>query len=350
MKGRSFCSCLIFFFFMEEFNFNDVSYIIRDFFREENVDAVWNEGAERGEITIRFPRVLITNENDEFIEITNLFVKVEVSKDGKMVSSFKMLRSEFTDAQINSGYSHSHLPSLHWPIAYQIPCVGSGPIRGTMVILYTDPSEDLWSLFCVELMKFVETESIAGTPYAYLNRVRLHSTYPYKSSSYPVIVRGNRETVLIDRFVNYLISERKLDFSYCEGYRIALNENSRIIEISNLFIDWVNSLTNLEYESSRKIISDMFVNAKYVGNRIEVLSDSSVCEREIERHVGEPVVTFKGTPYTLSIIRTQTDDNVLKVLCHNVLRIIESKLLDKVNYEYGFRKTFGNAKKAVRYI
>ena len=62
---------------------------------------------------------------------------------------------------------HSHISSIPFGnfTFFQSPCTGSGPINNTICSLSRDFDANLWRLFCLELSKYVEVESIAGTPY-----------------------------------------------------------------------------------------------------------------------------------------------------------------------------------------
>lgn len=56
-------------------------------------------------ILIHFPHVRITNEHDRYVDITHLWVKVEINDNGT-INKFTFNRSEYPVAQFVSGYMH----------------------------------------------------------------------------------------------------------------------------------------------------------------------------------------------------------------------------------------------------
>ena len=124
-------------------------------------------------ILVHFPRVKITNENDKFVYANHMYAKICVSYNGSMISRFTLNRAEYSYDHISSDYMHSHIPGI--PLRnftnFMSPCLGNGPIRGTISNLNREYDEDLWGLFCLELDKYIHTESIAGGPYRRLESI-----------------------------------------------------------------------------------------------------------------------------------------------------------------------------------
>ena len=128
-------------------------------------------------ILVHFPRVKITNENDKFVYANHMYAKICVSYNGSMINRFTLNRAEYSYDHISSDYMHSHIPGI--PLSnftnFMTPCLGSGPIRSTISNLNREYDEDLWGLFCLELDKYVHTESIAGGPYRRLENIHTNN-------------------------------------------------------------------------------------------------------------------------------------------------------------------------------
>lgn len=332
----------------EPISFEDVVFIIQDFFGEENVDVQM----DLSRVLIRFPLVIISNEYDESTEITNLFVEQFISSEGCSLGTFKMLRTEYTEDQIASGYSHSHIPHVHLPIRFQTPCLGTGPIRGTLTMLAVNPSEDLWKMYCLELKKYVETESVAGTPYVYIRNIGNTQSLAYDRTARLYMLNDITIPIIEKEFINYIIERREIDFSYCNGYHVALSRDEFIIALSNLFIDFINQLPEEKYNEIEPYISGILIKGKYKGNRVEIVQESTINRLDAYyEQEGTEILRFKNEPYKLHIIKNKNNQEYfIYVLPYNILGRIEKILMDKVNCEYGTRKTYNQSIQAVRYF
>lgn len=313
------------------FTFDDASYEIVDFFGSERVEV--NKG--RNKVTVHFPRVTVTNEQDESTEVTNLFARIYIDENGCYRGTFDMMRTEYTEAQILSRYSHSHLKSLSWPIEFTQPCLGRGPLRTTLTQLSTDPSKELWQLFCLELTKFVETESLAGIPYMYIRNIGKSRTSDYRYTGVGNVSQENKNRILKE-FVNFIIEKKAVDFGFHKGsYRIAMEKNELIVRISNIFIEWCNSLSESDYDELKDSINEFLIEGKYVNNVIYRLGEGTVSSN-ITDHEGEALLNFNGEVFRLSITNKGTDEeHRLIILRYFHLGEIINLLIDKVNFEYG---------------
>ena len=157
--------------------------IFKDFFGENLVDLqgfpdlipespALGESGYSGYIIVRFPHVTVTNEHERSVDIREVYVKLKIDHTGSLIGKFQLSRAHFPMSHIRSNYAHSHIPgipSLDSP--FLDPCLGSGPINNTINSLNVDFDEDLWNLFCLELQKYVGTESVSGVPYRYLEHI-----------------------------------------------------------------------------------------------------------------------------------------------------------------------------------
>lgn len=332
----------------------DVYNIFVDFYGEDKVDLQDNN------IIVHFPKVTITNENDRSIDIYNLFVKVPVYNDGYIKDTFKLIKSTYTTDQLLSGYLHSHTPIVRGNtiLKWMAPCMGSGPIKDTYLTLLNveeEPSEEMWKLFCLELSLYVQTESIEGIPYIRLERVGDKTGSPlFLNLAYTPedeYVSDLEIYSILKKFIPYVISKRPFLFSYTGGcYRIANDKRDLAFILSNLFIDWYNTLPI----KSRPLYKDLLINkilveCIMVNNKLFINKTCEVITTS-NNNIGKEVLTFKEKSYKLEVILKQEskDDNIIRVLSPKVLRMIIFKLLLIVNKEYG--KISFNHNKRIRYI
>lgn len=310
---------------MEDFKFSDVVDVFTDFYGEDRIDT------REYTIIVHFPKVTVTNEDNESTDITHLFAKVEVEENGSYKGSFLMIRSEFSENQAYTGYIHSHLPSFAYPDQWESPCLGRGPIRNTLATLSDNPSEDMWKMFCLELDKYVQTESLAGGPYKYIRDISKLKKSPYNIGFiYGTMV----DDYILDNFINYIIHKRPFDFNFDSSlYHIAEDETHLVIKLSNLYLEWCNSLSNEEWESKKTMLENALTKGIYENGIVQVLTNRYSNNRRILNCVGRRVLTFKGKEYKLSVIPSeQREDFSLNILKPDVYANILRKLLIIINF------------------
>lgn len=344
--------------------------IFKDFFGEERVDlqdlctyeefkeAVENnsiapspENAEQiiGEypfILVHFPKVRVTNENDKFIDITQLWAKIKILYTGKLLQTFRLNRSEYTASQFRCGYLHSHIIGIpEDSTAFQEPCLGEGPIKGTCASLMMDYDENLWNLFCLELDKYVQVESISGVPYKYLERVSnsSYSTHAKAPSTYGIAPNpiSPVHINLFKPFIRFLIYSNKLNFSFIDNfYTITGTLKYNTILISNLFIEWYNKYyDNKDQFPPTELITGAKIlrRAVFEDNGIAYLLRSR-SDTDFNNHQGSYVCTFKGNKIYLNIVDDLEEAipcNFMLVLDYTIINFIISSILKLINYKYG---------------
>ena len=300
-------------------------------------------------ILVHFPKVRVTNENDKYIDITDLFVRFYVSSLGRLYSSFQMTRSSCTTTQYNSRYFHSHLHGI--PEDFESPCLGTGPIRNTICNLQNEFDADIWNLFCLELSKYVETESIAGTPYNYLERVNGYRTLTTISNDFcdtyfslntrNEVNRHIKEMLL--NFFKKILNEGHLKFIYSNNkYTLGMSFVDAIVLISNEFLDFINSYDteyfNIDNLYSLNILRYCTTNNDF--NKLNLIRLSNYdCVNNISDRVGKYVCEFKGKPVTFSVASETIDNSefVYYVILHP--SIILKFLLYTL---YNINKYYGN--------
>lgn len=344
---------------MEEQNrISIIHSIFNEFFGEENVDL------QGQTILIHFPKVKVTNEHDRSVDITHLWVKVELSLDGTINGTFQMMRSELTFEQFVSGYSHSHIHYINADNfdSWSDPCLGSGPIRNTIASLSIQFSEEMWSLFCLELSKYVTVESLAGVPYMYLERIGVRDSATAHEIQFPLdyTVRYlSSFEPFIAAFIPFILKKKPFGFNFFnDSYGIAMSDRDLFVTLSNLFIEWYNSLPAERQTPRERLFSEeILIKGKCIGNKLYYLRSSNYnTESNYNELIGRSLFRFKNKTITFNItniVKTVDDDpNVAIFLNKTMVAIIVNRILRTINNKYGQPSTEEDAfsGEAHRYI
>ena len=297
----------------------------------------------RGFVLIYFPQVRVTNENDRFHDIYELYVKVSIDSLGQMTGFPALNRAEYTLEELNESYMHSHVCQI--PVGditeFQVPCFGDGPIRGTISRLNTAFDSEIWALFCLELQKYVETESVSGGPFHYLEhlgdigrREDMSSTVSFDTPCFEPSIR-----VILSSFSEYLLRQRKLKFSYtAHGYTLGMSLLDFRILVSNEFISWYNRLKagpeGTGAPSLQALLENHILYRGIVKNTsFYLLNNTGTANpRDI---AGLRMCNFKGKDVCIRIRESegQTENHAI-LLSVPIVHYLLTKILKIVNYYY----------------
>lgn len=297
-------------------------------------------------IIIHFPHVTIRNEYDRTIEVDNLWAKVPVTWEGKGKGWFKMNRSEYDVVHMQSDYMHSHVSGIDFEFKFRSVCTGSGPINNTMSSLTVGFDEPIWQLFCLELERYMGTESLSGGPYRRMENIGANGSnkrdnFPIEQNNY--ISNGYFTKELSSKFLDYLFTNNVLKFNYRKGsYGLAHTFTDTVLTISNAFIDWYND----EYRKAPNMPAlydlqgDGVLKQTIIANGA-IFDPNSNASRDYSQYVGRKVLTFKGKDVNLVINGLATGvRNTSTILNTDIVREYVCAILELLNYEYG------NSKKA----
>ena len=310
----------------------------------EIVDYIGDTRFSSGFILVHFPHVRITNEYNRFVDINHLYAKVKVLHNGSMNGYFSLNRAEYTYLHISSGYMHSHVSTIPTSdfTKFQNPCTGTGPINNTISNLSNEFDSDIWRLFCLELSKYVEVESIAGTPYHRLENLGTSNMGAGEDVFRVVNQLRYDDSIkeIIKEFVPYFIKQGKLKFNYANGsYSIGMSFTEYILVISNEFIDWYNKkYNNKEWRYTFDTLkrSDVLKEGIIANNKI-YYENSRRNVNSCAAYNGKRMCTFKGKDVLINIvdINEVKEDNKSIILNTNIALYILSKILRVINYRYG---------------
>lgn len=312
---------------------------------DEVAEIIGRKKFSTGFILVHFPHVRVTNEYNKFVDINHLYAKIKILHDGSMNGCFALNRAEYTYLHISNGYMHSHVGNI--PMSdftqFQTPCTGTGPINNTMSNLSREFDSDIWRLFCLELSKYVEVESIAGTPYHRLENLGTSNMRAgegvFKVVNYLDYYEDGIEGMIKD-FVSYFIKQGKLKFNYANGsYSIGMSFTEYMLVISNEFIDWYNKKFNnkeLRYTFDT-LKGDNILKEGIIANN-KIYYENSC--RNVNLYVaynGKRMCTFKGADVLINIVDLNEvkEGNKSIILNASIALCILSKILRVINYRYG---------------
>lgn len=303
-------------------------------------------------ILVRFPEVRVTNENDRFIDIWELYAKVPITFDGKIKSNgFLLNRAEYDMFQFKNNYLHSHIsciPTYDFT-SFQTPCLGRGPIRATITTLATEEFDELrWQLFCLELSKYVQVESLAGGPYIRMENLgkktlkAVSRTWTMQNEDCIPKFRSLKRSNIKD-FVKWVLFRKKLKFDFSNGtYGIGMSFTDWIIFISNEFIEWYNlqHANRLLSYSYHDLLNDGLLFRGIINNSIIYSKSSNSSLENPSRYIGRRICKFKGNDVVLTIRDVnEANDNMSTFINIPLAEHIYKCILEIVNYEYGNNNT-----------
>lgn len=346
---------------------NKVYEIFCDYFGEDKVDMqgfktleeYMDDGIEGSVIhfnpfiLVYFPTITVRNEHDRSIDIQDVYIKIPINLDGEMENSFYINRATYSIAQFYSGYLHSHCPTLSKTNArhFSSMCLGNGPIKDTMANLRADYDEDLWQLFCSELEDYLQTESLTGGPYEFLEQVKnpklrsltnqrfeFYVNSQYTPETLPII-----HSLILD-FTRFVLKEGGLPLGYVNSiYSLGMSYLDCTIYLSNKFIEWFNREDN-PYRSvftfqqlleGAILVQCVIDNGRIYRNTLfELISESHGYE-------GAEVCVFKGRTIYRHIEEAAPSEISYSALLNNqIVEDIVAAIIKIVNYRYGRQEEF----------
>lgn len=300
-----------------------------------------------GFILVHFPKVRVTNENNKYVDITHLWVKVPITREGKSSGYFALNRSEYPVSHINADYMHSHVCgiNLHDSGSFLSPCLGRGPIRHTINTLALDFDENIWKLFCLELDRYVRVESLLGGPYRRLETISTgykidRTIINFAPQSYLDIEYDNEFTEdNMKDFIRTLIQSNKLKFNFVnDSFGLAMPFVECVVITSNLFIEWYNKSFRLgEVAATLDGLLNLGILERAKLSNIRGIDYLNLGVSHNSSGEGSYICTFKGRTITRHIIDdTEYDSPNISLLLNNyVLNRIIGTILKTLNFRYG---------------
>lgn len=321
-----------------------VAKVAEDYFGKDLVDFQWKDNFKSEErkdyinLLIKFPHVRITNEEDEWIDIQDLFVKIGVMKTGNMCSTPTFIRTTYPLIQWVNNYMHSHISfySNNYKNWYNM-CLGRSQLSSTIYSLNEDFNLDIWGLYFYELEKSVQVESIKGVPYRRLSSVTNKAEVPVpnyyridEANSYNMDI-GTFEG--LPEFLMYLLHTVDIEFAWNgECYVLGEPMLNFWIKVSNAFIEWINKMRFYRFPRS--------MMCKYIISESKVYrpTDYASLQELPEENNDYMDFYFKGVPQKLTVFKENNDGSNVKeilLLNDNYFVTLLSSILSNINRHYG---------------
>lgn len=274
-------------------------------------------------ILVHWDKVTVTNENDKSVEIQDLFARIKIDLNGYICGNPYFLRSTYTETQWKSNYMHSHIKYImrDSPETWRDSCLGSGPIKDTILKLTSSMDLDWWRLFCLELDKYVHVESLDGTPYMYLEQIGSHNgervinyTYSFVHKNFSDAISSVARRVLSteewSKFFKYVVTTTEFKFNYTGSYSLAITLPQFAIFISDKFIEWYNKTFTEDSQHSTAYLLDkevLFAGVWYRnGLHVQMQNRTYYDFRKIERE-HTSLLKFKRQMIGLKFINEHED-------------------------------------------
>jgi hypothetical protein len=248
---------------------------------------------------------------------------------------------------------HSHVSHINFNdfTEFQYVCTGSGPINTTIANLNRGFDEDLWNLFCLELSKFVEVESVAGVPYHRLENIGiLHHIYGEDFNMvHSITFDLTAKTMLLD-FTAHFLKSNKLRFNFRNGnFSIGMSYIEYMLLVSNEFISWYNKKHKEgKYTYDSNILKSKWIIRNCIIANGKIYNDSNYNTNDYLRNEGKLVCVFKGKEYRLVISNIITTNNSSTIINPSIAMFILTKALNILNYKYG--KETDSTSKETRFL
>lgn len=295
-------------------------------------------------IVVHFPEVTITNETGQSHKMQDVYTRTTLGANGHMQGYMQLTKTTFSLPEYKWGYIHSHLPK--WvtdradatSLGFRAPCFGSGPIRSTMLTLSVDYEPDMWYLYCAEMQKYVETESLKGGPY-----IRMENMYASEVSLNNFTLHGLMssgssfmDTIDFPEFMKYLLDNRVLRFNF-DGqiYRLGMSFTDAYLAISRAFDSYFSDV-DIRLRSSHWTY---YLTDYVVGDY--ALSKPVALDKVSDEEAEDAVLYFKGKAVKLKILGSYnvSKDNITKAPDIVIVSSIVNVILRLINNKYGKQTT-----------
>lgn len=258
-------------------------------------------------IVVYRPKVTITNEDQDSIDIEDLYAIIPLGSNGLMASyPIYYLRTTYSRAQWNSDYLHSHTPSVD---IYNVRtpknvCIGSGPINNIISILNHNTIDErpfnynLWRVFTTQLEQIMRVESLSGGPYMYLTDISNNGydeiTFSSSATAKYVMPTHFSGEKMLAAFINSFLTDARIHFILQDNQILIAESQIEFIDIlTDYYLRWQNLVLETTHETP--ILFDLKPCA-IKGNKLYRYT-----QREDKPWEEINIITFKGVTHKLLV-------------------------------------------------
>lgn len=290
-------------------------------------------------IIVYFPKITVTNEYNESTDIEEVYIRVPINLNGRMDSSFEIIRTKYPYGQYKSGYMHSHAYSgiLGSSADWRPMCLGSGPLVTTTHTLKNSYDIDIWRLFCIELDEYLKVESVAGVPYIRMNRIGDVSNYMNYVIGMAIYSNNSiTSTPLTKDFLKFLFYKLLVENTDYFSFRdksicLALSNEQFAIVISKYFIEYYNSINN-ELDINNIIINYLVKVKRDINGILKYESNRN--NNNVNINSNNFILCFKGKSVHMKVdmLKDQNESKNIYLLRPNIVNSILKYLINIINY------------------
>ena len=281
--------------------FEDVA---KSFFGEDNV-YLDNSSINNINLIIKFPIIDISNKDKFHHIIQDLYIKLEFKENFKLRGVIRGIRGIRSQAEHDSYYMHSHLPTYNIPTWANF-CLGDTELYNCLIEL-SDVSEytiEHIEAFMLLLEQYLSYESLEGGPYCDIRRINVKSKLTPLSDVYYCAEKV---------WYKFIEQEEKFEFMY-RSYN-SLPSYDKII-ISNL------ELQLLPYIAKENLVT------KFQAEYVDLDSNDAYSKGATDIKLFD----FKGNPVYYTIIsgkKNEEEENIQKYPHPQITQYVEEKLISE---------------------
>lgn len=286
-------------------------------------------------ILIYFPEVTVSNESNQSTVIRDFFARVPLNPNGTIANGFAFNKATYTDKEVIAGYMHSHCHIIdrRHPEYWQMPCLGTGPIRNTLSMLIQSFDEQRYGLFFWELDKVTQVESLAGVPYIKMQSIGISDRREYKVSDYSSNMQlpvEHRET--LKQFIKSYLSTDLFQLTILNG-QVIIKESfiEWLVKISKYYMKWRIVAESLSNNTLDMYLTDYMIKDNSLFTEAIRESWNAAC--------GTLIVKFKGREFKFNVINSNEETPNIKLFNVNFAHFILNQLLIYINCCYYGKNT-----------
>ena len=263
------------------------------YYGEERLD--WTALEYSYDLLVYWDKVTVKNENDETIEITDLYAKITLSNSHLLLESPKLMRTSFSQQQWDAGYIHSHVRTGNY--SWANPCLGRGALRSTITTLRSREGDyDMWALFALELDRYVHIESLKGGPHIKMSAViddseELTTDYMFDA------IYDSSDSLLCKAYETFIMGMPALKLSVSDlNIRPAYSYVEFNVMVTNTLIDFYNRYGYYSWVRG-VLVSGRVVDAAHIAYKTNRKYDSRTFDPKSPQYL----LTFKGESKYLNV-------------------------------------------------
>lgn len=286
-------------------------------------------------IIIYWDKATVTNERGLSTDITDVYVRLTFNCVGCLHITVEMLRSSYTQKELDADYMHSHIHHIH--TKWQSMCLGDSSLLILMTELHNKNKyeEGDYILLSMELDKAIHTESLAGVPWVRIDKLKASSkeklfNFRDFSTEYSICNINSYNLLWRDIICDLVRNSETLYFSYFKGKNILSSSiRTLFLEISNVMIKHYNKAVEEKNYSDATAIKSYLLKGR--------VTDEGFYSKNLKtpplRNLDSLEATFKGKQLKVTVIKEEEKEEDNYYIKSYYFKMVLSILSILSNYE-----------------